>query len=335
MALDVLAALRPQLWIAPVALFEAGRATAGAAHPPFPPFSAAALASLVSLLAILGAVHVANGWRDRHTDRLNRKGGAIAAGRIGAVPAAVIALACIVVAAAAAAHPGVSNDTRLLLGACGVLGAAYVTPPVELKRRPWLDLAAQAAGYGILAFAIGHVAVGPLSARGLLAASPYATGIAVVGLIAMIADRRGDEAAGQRTTAVALGPGGSTQLAIGLAGLTAAVGWGIGDAVPAFWGILAMAWLALHAPAQGAGDGDDVGEGDDPAPWIRAAISLQLLFALLLLHRTAWPLLSAIVLGAATAALSGRVSGTNYPWSAWRRTSSAGASGRTGSAEAD
>jgi 1,4-dihydroxy-2-naphthoate octaprenyltransferase len=330
-ALDLAAALRPQLWIAAVALFEAGRTAAGPAAGPFAPVPGAVAPALASLLALLGAVHLGNGWRDRGSDRVNRKGGAIAAGRLSGTTVLLAAGGCVAVAGAAAWAPGVGVASRGLLAAAAALGAAYVVPPFELKRRAGLDLGAHALGYGIVAYALGATVAGPLSLRILAGALPYASGIAVVGLLAMQADRAGDAAAGQRTTVVALGPARATSLTVALAFGTAVLGLALQDAVTTLWGFVAGAWLALRPDEATRMERENAPPGGDAVRAIRIAVALQLLFAILLLPRTAWPLAALIVFGAATSGLSRWASGTHYPldvWSAW-----AGVSGKRGNGD--
>jgi 4-hydroxybenzoate polyprenyltransferase len=304
-ARDAIAALRPRLWIPAIALFEAGRTL------PTPGTGDSSVATaiswptleawpaLVSLLALLGAVHVGNAWRDRESDRVNRKGGAIASGSMAGGEAALLAGTCLAVALAAAAV--VPGPARLLLLAAAGLGFLYVVPPFEAKRRPGLDLATQAAGYGVVAFLIGAEAGGRLGPGTWLRSIPYASGIASVSLLTMIADRKGDRAAGQRTLAVRLGLRGSHEAAIGLAVVTAAGGLLLSDAVPALWGVVAAAWLSLGSRAA----------PDRPSgSWIRDAVLLQLALLALLAPCTPFPLVVSLALGGPAMLEARRRSGT-------------------------
>jgi chlorophyll synthase len=299
--LDLLAALRPLLWIPAIALYEAGRTAAGGSLVPPP----RAIAPLLSLLGILGAVHVANGWRDREGDRLNRKGGAVASGALSGRSLTLLAAAALALAALAAlATPAAAGGRRLLLGAL-LLGAAYVAPPLEAKRRPFLDLLAQALGYGVIASLLGACAAGEAGAAGawrgaaaLRLALPYALGVATVGIVTMLADRAGDERVGQRTTVVALGEERSARLALAMAILTAGAGLAAAAWAPALWGAAAVAWLGL---------------GDRRRDWNRDAIVLQLVFLGLLAPRAPIPLAAALVLGAAAALYDRGRGGAGYP----------------------
>jgi len=312
--LDHIFALRPLLWIPAIALFEAGRAEGGGAWWPPP----RAVPALISLLAVLGAVHLANGWNDRAGDRINRKGREVASGALQGRELAALGVFMLLLAVAAAACPPVTMGARLALGAALGLGVAYVGPPLEWKRRPGLDLVAQAAGYGVVAFLLG-IESSPSAGQSLPAALsqavPYALGIATVGLTTMLADRAGDEAVGQRTTVVALGPVRAGNLALSLAVGTSAAGLAGGAWAPSLWGFLAMAAIALFAPAVSASRADSGSGGSgEREKWNRIAIGLQIAFVLLLLPRTPIPFLAACGIGAAAAAHDRSRGGQGYPW---------------------
>lgn len=306
-----LVALRPLLWIPAIALFEAGRAEGGGAW--WPPL--AAVPSLASLLSILGAVHLANGWNDRAGDRLNRKGGGLASGALRGRTVAGMGGALVLLALVSAACPIVSPGGRLALLAALGLGAAYVTPPLEWKRRPGLDLLAQAAGYGVVAFLLGaesSPSAGANAFAPFARAFPYALGIATVGLITMLADRDGDGAVGQRTTVVALGRRRAVSLALGMAASTSIAGFASGAWTPGLWGVLALAAVALFAPPESGAPGDRGGDRER-AGWNRIAVVLQIAFVLLLAPRAPLSLVAASLLGVAAAAHDRYRGGQGYP----------------------
>lgn len=320
--LDLIASLRPQLLLPAIVLFESGRSVAGRGSPAWP--APASWTALLSLLAVLGAVHVGNAWRDRRSDRWNRKAGPIADGSVTGRAAAWLAAACLAAAAAGIAGPGVAGATRLLLLAAALLGALYVIPPFEAKRRAWLDLASQAAGYGVVAFLLGASTVGPFDMGLLLDAAPYAAGIASVSLLTMIADLEGDRAAGQGTTAVRLGSETATRLAIGFASLAAALGLARSDAAPALWGAAAAAWMAL-APGMETPAG---GARRPSGAWIRDAVVLQVLLAAFLAARTPVPIAATAAIGLGVALDSRRRTGSLYPLGLFaRRTEGSEAAG--------
>lgn len=308
---DCVFALRPLLWIPAVALFEAGRTSAlpvGARTDPLPPASAftagvpvpgSTWMELLALLAILGAVHLANAARDRETDRVNQKGWLTASGRVGRARLLGLGAACVVAALFLTLHSAPTG--RWVLGAAAVLGAAYVVPGIELKRRAGLDLAANAVGYGGVAFLLGASASGgPLwhgAERALdgaamgraFVAGSYVLGVASIALCTMIADRAGDEAAGLRTTAVVLGETRARWCAVGLAAGSGLWGLCTSDMVPALWGALAGAWLTVAGQRLAGRDA-----------WNRAAIGLQASFLVILATRSWLPLAFATIVGAAS-----------------------------------
>jgi len=302
---DCVFALRPLLWIPAVALFEAGRSSGlslGARARPTSladafaagaPLDGAVRAELLALLALLGAVHLANAARDRDTDLLNRKGRLTAWGLVGRARLMGLGAGCLLAGLVLALR---SAPVALwVLGAAAVLGAAYVVPGIELKRRAGLDLTANAIGYGGVAFLLGASARGGggLShgtAMGwALAMAPYVLGVASIALCTMAADRAGDEAVGFRTTAVVLGEARARWLAAALAGGSGLWGFCAADMVPTLWGVLAGIWIAVAGKRLSGRDA-----------WNRAAIGLQASFLVILATRAWFPLVFATVVGAAS-----------------------------------
>jgi len=307
--LDRVFVIRPLLWIPAVAVYGAGRSwglreTGGAAltnaREDFRP------GPLAALLLILAAVHAANAWRDRDGDRLNRKGLPVARGHVGG--RSLLALILGSVLGAALLARGASITEQLLLLASLALGAAYVAPPLELKRRPFLDLLAHGAGYGIVAFLLGAAGsggpggVGGL-ARAWTAALPYGFGIMTVSLLTMLADRDGDQRVGQRTTAVLLGTRRAAALSTALAWGTMGAGLFVSELTPALWGALAAAILTLGPEAESRPAGS----------WNALSVQLQLLFLVILVAQAPAPLVVAILLGGATEAYNRWRWGVGYP----------------------
>lgn len=305
--LDRVFAIRPLLWIPAVAVYAAGRAWGsrelGRDDFAAPPIAAGPIASL---LLILAAVHAANAWRDREGDRFNRKGFPVASGLVGGRAVLTLALGSLLAAAALAVGASILEQ-RLLIAAL-FLGAAYVLPPLELKRRPIADLLAHGTGYGIVAFLLGAAGGGGperagVLGRALVAAVPYALGIMTVSLLTMLADLGGDERAGQRTTAVALGSARAEAASRALAWGTMGAGLWAGELTPTLWGALAVALLSLGARP----------ESRDPAFWSSRSIQLQLLFLAILAAQAPVPLLVAVLLGGASQAYNRWRWGIGYP----------------------
>ena len=299
---DLIFAARPLLWIPAVALYGAGRAWGlrGRHHADFH------WEPLGALLLILAAVHAANAWRDRDGDRWNAKGLPVVRGEVRG--GALAALAAAALAAAAALTMESSAVERWFLLASLLLGVAYVTPPVELKRRAGWDLLSHGIGYGVIAFLLGAAGTGALQsaagfARPLVASGSYALGILTTSLVTMLADRAGDERAGQVTTAVRLGCERSADGALLLAWATLAAALATLELVPALWAVVAVTALAT---------------GEKPrersaASWNSLAVGLQLLFLALQAPWAPFPLAAAAIIGLATAGYNRWRWGVGYP----------------------
>jgi len=300
--LDRAFAIRPLLWVPALAIFGAGRAWGIGAlgHREFSP------APILSLLLVLAAVHAANACRDREGDRINRKGFPVGKGLVD--DATLLALSVVSLVGAAFLARGASISEQWLLAASFVLGLVYVTPPLELKRRPILDVLCHGLGYGIVAFLLGAAGCGDLDRAGslgwaLAAALPYALGIMTVALLTMLADLEGDARAGQRTTAVALGRARTAGAAGALAWGTFGAGLGAGELIPTLWGALAAALLGLGADAGMRA----------PSGWNALAIRLQLLFLAILAPRSPAPLVIAVLLGCVSEVYNRWRWGVSYP----------------------
>ncbi len=167
---------------------------------------------VLSFTALLGTIYIVNQITDRNNDRANRKLFLIPDGII-SVRAAWIEAA---VLAALSFLLGLFLSPRfvIVLAASLALGAAYSLEPVRLKRRAVLDVAANAAGSGILNTLAGWIALGaPLGGWPVLIPYPFA--VASVHLATTIADIEGDARAGIRTSGVLLGPRSGMHLSTG------------------------------------------------------------------------------------------------------------------------
>jgi 4-hydroxybenzoate polyprenyltransferase len=119
----------------------------------------------------------------------------------------------------------------IVLGASLVLGAAYSLEPVRLKRRPVVDVIANAVGNGILNTLAGWIATGaPLV--GLSTLAPYPFAVASVHLATTLADREADAAMGYRTSGVVLGSSRGLIVSTALMGCAAACAYPTGN-IPA------------------------------------------------------------------------------------------------------
>ncbi len=230
--LDHIFFLRPLLLAPAAAMFVMGRDAAARAgesavgvDPRLDP--ASALLAFAALACALLATHAANQLSDEESDRVNGKLphlalGLVSRGAAKRMMAIFLAVACALIA--------LSPATQWpLLAASLALGLAYTSPPLTLKRRAGWDLAANAIGYGGLAFAIGWGSAAPdAPAAVIAAAAPWMLAVASVFAATTVVDAPGDAGAGARTLAVALGASRTRVLAIALMACAAGVAWGIG-----------------------------------------------------------------------------------------------------------
>jgi len=172
------------------------------------------------LTALLASAYVANQIFDQTSDRLNGKGLFLTHGVFRTRTMIGIALACFL--GASWLFQRVDGAQQIPLFAAMLLAFTYSLPPLRLCARPWLDLAANAIGYGGLAFAAGAGGVSDYSMQAFLDAYPWMFLVGATFLHTTILDVDGDTAAGKRTTTVAFGVARSAHLATGFAAITLA-----------------------------------------------------------------------------------------------------------------
>lgn len=184
------------------------------------------LCGILSFSALLGAVYIMNQIADRDADRAN--------GKLFLISDSIIPLgAAWTEAALLAAFSLVLGILFLPAGFAVVLlvslalGAAYSLEPVRLKRRPVLDVTANAIGNGVLNTLAGWIASGaPLT--GMRVLLPYPFAVASIHLATTLADAEGDRMCGFKTSGVVLGTRWgiliSTGLMVSAAILSTAVG---------------------------------------------------------------------------------------------------------------
>jgi 4-hydroxybenzoate polyprenyltransferase len=214
-AIDYLFLLRPTLLIPVWTLLLLGyyRATALAGHPLLRLTVSGRLVWTALLYsALMGAVYIINQIFDRETDFANEKLFLLSHGYIPLRSAVVMVLLLAVPAFVGGLAAGV--DVALLFLVSFVLGVLYSVPPVKLKGRPVLDLAANSLGYGLLAFTVGWTAASSISMEVIVYALPYVLAVGAVFVNTTVPDISGDRASGDRTTGVVLGPAASTVLSL-------------------------------------------------------------------------------------------------------------------------
>jgi len=189
--------------------------------------AAHALIAFGALACALLATHAANQLCDEASDRENGKLPHLALGLVSRAAATRLAAICLAIACALIALS--PSTQRPLLAASLLLGIAYSAPPLALKRRAGWDLAANAVGYGGLAYAIGWTSVAAADPAAVIpSAAPWILAVGAVFAATTVVDAPGDAAAGARTLAVALGASRTRTLAIALMIGAAAAAWGVG-----------------------------------------------------------------------------------------------------------
>ena len=164
------------------------------------------------LSALLAAAYVLNQIFDIDSDRLNGKG--LFLTRRVFRPRTMLLIALVCFAGASLLY----HNTRLIqhvpLIVALLLSLIYSLPPLRLCARPGWDLAANAIGYGGLAYVIGGGAVSNDVMPLILGAVPWVLLVAGTFLHTTILDVEGDAAAGKHTTTVIIGERRSALLSL-------------------------------------------------------------------------------------------------------------------------
>lgn len=150
-----------------------------------------------------GAVFILNQIFDIESDRVNNKVYFLPKGyvKIGAAWTLYAVLNIVSLSFAFA----ISSTAGFLGIAILVLGAAYSTPPIMIKDRPWPGFLANAFGHGTLVYLLGYCSLGGNLKLGLLKSLPYFLSVAAVYIGTTLADIEGDKLTGKRTLAVVMG----------------------------------------------------------------------------------------------------------------------------------
>ena len=178
---------------------------------------------LVALLAMvpflgLGTVLLNDAYDTSVDSRSARKGrfassnGTIAVGRLRTL-AAVSFLASVLLGLLA------SLEFAIVIVALVVLAVLYSVSPVQLSRRPGLDLAANMVGIGVGCTIAGWVLVEPGSLPPTVWLVTSALGTGTFFMLTALMDYESDREGGKRTVVVALGWTGSCWLGLSLIGL--------------------------------------------------------------------------------------------------------------------
>lgn len=165
------------------------------------------------LSGVLACAYVLNQIFDLESDRLNGKGLFLTRRVFRPRTMLLIALVCFVGASLLLKNTHLVQ--RVPLTAALVLSLVYSLPPLRLCARPWWDLAANALGYGGLAYVIGHGALSNDLMPAIMGAVPWILLVAGTFLHTTILDVEGDAAAGKHTTTVVFGERRSALLSVG------------------------------------------------------------------------------------------------------------------------
>ena len=155
------------------------------------------------LTAILVAAYLINQVFDRESDLLNRKGFYLTQGIFSV--RAVVMMAFMAFLFASWFYRFVDDGQRAPLVIALVLSMFYSMPPLRLVARPFVDLLANAAGYGGVAFVAGYAAYHDVTATAVLLALPYVCLVGATFLFTTVLDIDGDKASGKITTSVVIG----------------------------------------------------------------------------------------------------------------------------------
>jgi 1,4-dihydroxy-2-naphthoate octaprenyltransferase len=160
-------------------------------------------------------------------------------------------MAMVFFAAASLTFKGTAPAQRLPLAAALVLALVYSLPPIRLCARPLLDLAANAVGYGGVAFLIGHLAFDDSLARGAEQAIPYVLLVGATFLHTTILDVDGDRASGKTTSSVLMGVRASALLALAL--VVVGMVWALAATLRDYSDVLPVVVLAVALPGFAVG----------------------------------------------------------------------------------
>jgi 4-hydroxybenzoate polyprenyltransferase len=178
------------------------------------PFALPSLLPFVCLTAILVTAYLLNQVFDKESDEKNNKCPFLAQGIFRTRTLVLMAIVFFLAASNVFHRIDAAGRPPLLLAL--ILSLIYSLPPIRLCSRPFLDLLANAVGYGGVAFVIGFNSAGGSMADGAWLAAPYMLLVASTFLHTTILDEEGDRAANKISTTVLIGVDRSVVFAAGL-----------------------------------------------------------------------------------------------------------------------
>jgi 1,4-dihydroxy-2-naphthoate octaprenyltransferase len=210
---DFLFVLRPVILIPAWSFYLLG-ASAASNRILGSPTGLPSLLPFACLTAILVTAYLLNQVFDKDSDEKNDKCPFLAQGIFRT--RTLVLMAIVFFLAASHMFHRIDPAARPPLLLALLLSLLYSLPPVRLCARPFLDLLANAVGYGGVAFVIGFNTVRGSVMDGAWLAAPYMLLVASTFLHTTILDEEGDRTAKKISTTVLIGPGPSVIAAAGL-----------------------------------------------------------------------------------------------------------------------
>jgi 4-hydroxybenzoate polyprenyltransferase len=168
--------------------------------------------TLSALTAILITAYLLNQIFDREADARNKKCFYINEKIFHVRTILILAILFFIAGSLAFQQVGTIQRGPLVLALFTAL--FYSLPPIRLCARPFLDLLANAIGYGGIAFVLGYGIFSPSLNTALVLSTPYVLLVGATFLHTAILDVEGDRAAGKTTTAVLIGDRGAAFIAL-------------------------------------------------------------------------------------------------------------------------
>jgi len=159
---------------------------------------------LIIYTCVMGGVYILNQIMDVKTDQINKKLFLLAEGAVSRKSAYIEMVILWCGAVFLSLRFGFLFFIFIIISI--LLGVLYSLPPVKLKGKPLLDTLANGIGYGMVNFAVGWLLVQPFDPAMFHRFIPYVLSISAVFINTTIVDLKGDQEAGESTTAVFLGP---------------------------------------------------------------------------------------------------------------------------------
>ena len=191
------------------------------------------LGTLCLYSMLMGAIYIVNQICDKETDTANNKLFLVSQGYV-KLRLLVLEAAMLLVSAVAWAGLWFGNNLSylILIALSILLGVIYSVRPVRLKGKPFLDLLANAFGYGGIAFLIGWAVVSPINSEALRRIIPYVLCVGAAFVNTTLPDLKGDSAYGDRTIGVKLGVKLSCLLSLLLLVGAILAAWWVRDMIP-------------------------------------------------------------------------------------------------------